>query len=355
MKIVTILGARPQFIKAGTVSREIKKHHDIEEIIVHTGQHFDKNMSDIFFEELKIPRPDFTLNVGSASHAKQTANIMIKFEDLCEKEKPDTTVVIGDVNSTVACVLVASKMGIKTAHIESGLRSFNKSMPEEINRIVTDHLSDLLFAPSKTAVSNLKREGLKNKTFLTGDVMYDAIIRNIKIAENKSNILSRLNLEKKGYYLATVHRPYNVDNKDKLKEIISAFSEVQEKIVLSVHPRLNKNIQRYMINLSENIIYSEPFSYLDFVVLEKYAKKIITDSGGIQKEAFFLKVPCITLRPETEWIETIELGANVLIKDRKKQNIINEIKKERQFSFSENVYGNGNASKKIINLLLGVL
>jgi len=350
-KIFIIVGARPNFIKLSPLISNIEFMKSFEISIIHTGQHYDAKMSKIFFDDLDMPSPDFFLNVGSNSHAKQTADIMIKFEELISFNKPDLIIVVGDVNSTIACALVASKLKVKIAHIESGLRSFNRTMPEEINRVVTDHISDILFAPSKSALENLRNEGLGKLTFYTGDIMYDSVLRNIKIAEKNLNILKELNIEEKKYYLTTLHRPYNVDDKKRLTEIISAFNCITSKIIFPVHPRTKKTLTKFDIKISDNVIITEPFGYLDFLLLEKKAKKIITDSGGIQKEAYFLKVPCITLRSETEWIETLETRANILITSRKKNKIVEEIEKERTVDFSKNIYGDGNSSKKIVKIL----
>lgn len=350
-KIYIIVGARPNFIKLSPLISNIEFMESFEISIIHTGQHYDEKMSSVFFDELNIPKPDFYLNVGSASHAKQTADIMIKFEELLIKKRPDLIIVVGDVNSTIACALVASKLEIKIAHIESGLRSFNRSMPEEINRIVTDHISDILFAPSASAVENLSNEGLGKLTYYTGDIMYDSVLRNIKFARKKSDILRQLNLIEKKYFLVTLHRPYNVDDKKQLSEIISAISNISDKIVFPVHPRTKNMLRKFDLKISDNIIISEPFGYLDFLMLQQKAKKIITDSGGIQKEAYFLKVPCITLRSETEWLETLGSGANVLITSRKKDKIVEEIKKERTIDFSKKIYGDGNSSEKMIKIL----
>lgn len=352
MKLLFVVGARPNFIKIAPLMTVAQRFPEITSLLVHTGQHYDARMSQVFFEELNIPQPDFNLNVGSASQARQTADIMVKFEELCLTEHPEAVVVIGDVNSTLAAALTAAKLGITIAHIEAGLRSFNRTMPEEINRVVADHLSDLLFAPSQTAMDNLYREGLADKAYFTGDVMYDALLRHLKIAESTSNILAQLNLAKKQYYFATLHRPYNVDQQDVLAEILAAYAQLDAPVVFSVHPRTIRNITTYQLTVAENILVHHPFGYLDCLLLEKYAKKIITDSGGMQKEAYFLRVPCITLRPETEWVETLAAGANVLIKNRRKEDIISTVRQESYCDFTEGIYGDGTASEKMIHLLL---
>lgn len=350
-KILFVAGARPNFIKLSPVLDTVMNFDELHPIVVHTGQHYDSNMSDIFFHDLKIPQPDYHFTITSTTHGRQTAEILSSLEELMEEIKPDCVVVIGDVTSTLAGALAAAKLNIKTAHIEAGLRSFNNEMPEEINRKVADHISTMLFAPSKTAMNNLAGEGLASSSFFTGDVMFDAVLRNKEIA-SASDVLDRLKLIPNEYYLATLHRPYNVDNMSQLLEIISAFAMLDKPILFPVHPRTSRQLVKYSVNVSDNIFFSEPLGYLDFLHLQAYAKKIITDSGGIQKEAYFLKVPCITLRSETEWIETVESGANILVKDRIKDNIIKAVGAECSSEFSDNFFGNGDASKKIIEILI---
>jgi len=325
MKIATIVGARPQFIKMAPVSKKLRKHFDL--IVVHTGQHYDYEMSGIFFEQLNIPEPDYYLGVGSGTHGYQTGEMLKKIEKVLIKEKPKLILVYGDTNSTLAGALAAVKLHIKVAHVEAGLRSFDKEMPEEINRVLTDHVSDYLFAPTKTAVKNLRNEGIRSGVYLTGDVMYDALLDSIKIARKNSKVLDRLGLKPKEYLLATVHRAENTDNQKNLENIIKAFIESDELIVFPAHPRTQKYLKAYglvkKIKNASNIILIPPMSYLDMLILEANAKKILTDSGGVQKEAYFLKVPCITLRERTEWVETVEDGWNVLV-GADKEKIINE-------------------------------
>jgi len=349
MKLFFVVGTRPNLIKLSPILNAVKSYPLLDIKVVHTSQHFDYNMSLVFFEELEMPQPNFFLETDNSSHAKQTASIMVSFEELCLKEKPDGVVVFGDVNSTLAAALVAAKLNIFSFHIESGLRSFNRTMPEEINRLVTDHICNMLYAPSQTAMLNLKNEGLTGKALFTGDIMYDAVKRNIVLAESKSVILKTLDLIPNEYFITTLHRPYNVDNEDVLKDIIAAFSEVKEKIVFAVHPRTYKNISQFGIKLPLNIITTEPLGYFDFLQLQKNAKKIITDSGGIQKEAFFIHKPCITLRPETEWVETVQCKANILVKSRKKDEIIKAIFEKQEADFSKNIYGDGNSSALILD------
>ena len=314
MKIVSIIGARPQFIKCGPVSRELRKF--ATEILVHTGQHYDANMSDVFFRDLNIPKPDYNLEVGSASHAQQTAEMLKKIEEVILREQPEYVVVYGDTNSTLAGAMVAAKLHIKVVHIEAGLRSFNRRMPEEINRIVTDHLSSFLFCPTKTAVKYLHQEGVKEGVFLVGDVMYDALFEHLDVAQRTSTILKQLGLKSKEFLLATMHRAENTDNPQNLKNIIQAFlnlANAGHKIVFPAHPRTRKYLSNFGETWPSNILTIEPVSYIDMLLLESEARTILTDSGGVQKEAHWLGVPCVTFREETEWIETVQSGWNSLV------------------------------------------
>lgn len=352
MKIVTIVGARPQFVKAAPVSKTLRKDH--RELILHTGQHYDENMSRIFFDELEIPRPDKNLEIGSNSHARQTAAILVGVENYLQQEKPDLVIVYGDTNSTLAGTVAASKLCIKIAHIEAGLRSFNRTMPEEINRIVADRLSDVLFCPTETAVINLKKEGMTGRVFNVGDVMFDAALNFAPMADAKSKILDRLGIAPKRYALMTLHRAENTDDVEKLTAIVDAVVESEKTIVFPVHPRTRKYLAEYSLsdklNQAEHIILTEPVSFLDMICLEKNAKQILTDSGGVQKEAYFYKIPCITLRAETEWVETVNDGWNCLVgADREKIS-------EAILNFSPNTpqkghYGDGTASGKIVTTL----
>lgn len=351
MKIASIVGARPEFVQLAPLSEELKKEH--KEIIIHTGQHYDIEMSKLFFNELNISKPNYNLKVGSGGHGYQTGEMIKRIEDVLINERPDLVMVRGDTNSTLAGALAAVKLHIVTAHVEAGMRSFNRKMPEEINRVLTDHCSDLLFASTETAVVNLQNEGIVRGVYNVGDVMFDALLRNKKIAENKSNILQKLGLTKKEYCVLTIHRQENTDNKKILKNIFDALISSEKQIIFPVHPRTKKYLKEYdlwnIVNES-NIKVIKPLGYLDFIKLVSCSKKVLTDSGGLQKEAYFLTVPCITLREETEWVETVKDGWNVVVGyDRAK--ILDAI-----FNFSpdgdqHNYFGNGDAAKKIVDIL----
>ncbi len=348
MKILTVVGVRPQFVKAAAVSRILRETHT--EVLLHTGQHYDERLSEVFFRELGIPEPDYNLEVGSAGHSAQTGEMLIRMEPILEKEKPDWALVYGDTNSTLAGVLVASKMHIPVAHVEAGLRSFNREMPEEINRVLTDHVSQLLFCPAQKAVENLKLEGVTSGVHVVGDVMYDAVLRHSDAAEKKSSILSSLDLKPKRYLLATVHRASNVDDTDTLLNILETFAMLGETVVFPVHPRTRKAIQAAGFSLAENIKLVEPVGYLDMLWLEKNARMILTDSGGVQKEAYWFGTPCVTLREETEWVETVEAGWNVVV-GVKRERILNAVRSFAAPSARPNLFGDGDASQKIVHLL----
>lgn len=313
MKIVSIVGARPQFIKCAPLSRELRKKN--EEKIIHTGQHYDTVMSRIFFDELDIPLPDYNLGIGSCPHGEQTGKMLIEIEKILFSEKPQLVLLYGDTNSTIAGALAASKLGIYVAHVEAGLRSFDRSMPEEINRVLTDHISDILFCPTQVAVSNLKNEGITTGIYLVGDVMQDGLAMYSAIAEKSSNILKKLKLNINDYFVVTIHRPGNTDNKENLRNIIEALERLGIKIVFPVHPRTEKYLKEYGFweNMPPNVIVTKPLGYLDMLHLMNNANKILTDSGGIQKEAYMLGKPCVTLRKNTEWTETVDAGWNVLV------------------------------------------
>ncbi len=355
MKVATIVGARPQFIKMAPVSKELRKK--FKEIIIHTGQHYDYEMNEIFFKELNIPKPDYNLGVGSGTHGYQTGEMLKKIEKVLIQERPDIVLVYGDTNSTLAGALAAVKLHIPVAHVEAGLRSFDRRMPEEINRVLTDHASDILFAPTETAVRNLENEGIKRGVYLVGDVMVDALLQNIEVAEMESKILEKLEIKKKEYLLVTVHRAENTDNREKLKSIVEALIESNEKIVFPAHLRTVKALKKFnlysLLESSNNIKLINPVGYIDILILEKYARKILTDSGGVQKEAYILKVPCITLRETTEWVETVQDGWNILVGSDKEK-----IKKAiKTFEPSEKThkqrFGDGKSAKRIVQVLQG--
>jgi UDP-GlcNAc3NAcA epimerase len=380
MKIVTIVGARPQFIKAGAISRAIQEFNrrsqirryekkQIQGILVHTGQHYDYLMDKVFFEELELPKPDYHLGVGSGSHAKQTGTMLERIEPILQKENPKVILVYGDTNSTLAGALVAAKLNIPVAHVEAGLRSYNQNMPEEINRLLTDHLSTLLFCPTDQAVRNLSKEGVKDGSRRivknVGDVMYDSILYYSKLAEKKSLILKDLNLFTAktlnskpiihSYYLATLHRAENTDDCKKLKSIFEALNEIGGKnpVILPLHPRTKKMMKVYrLLSEFENIRFIDPVSYLNMLQLEKNAQAILTDSGGVQKEAYWLRVPCFTLREETEWVETVEDGWNVLVGMEPKKIVEGLSHLEKKKSPLKEIFGDGKASEKIVRNLM---
>ena len=373
MKIITVVGARPQIIKAAAISRAIENNFpQIEEIILHTGQHYDQNMSEVFFEELNIPKPTINLNVGSSSHGKQTAKMIEQIEDVLVQYKPNAIVVYGDTNSTLASAVAASKIHVPIVHIEAGLRSFNKKMPEEINRIMCDHASTLLFSPTQTGYQNLINEGFSKtiskkatadcpNIYHCGDVMYDNSIHFSKLSEQKSSILSDLGIENNPFILATVHRNDNTDDPQKLNEIFSSFLKLTEgnniQLILPLHPRtmkmketlLNETVKEQLRN-SSLIKIIPPASFLDIISLEKNASLIITDSGGVQKEAYFFKKPCIILRPQTEWVEIVD-AKSAVIADTNQEKILNAV---NNYLHNENlafppVFGDGKAAEFILN------
>ena len=349
MKIITIVGARPQFVKAAVVSRAFKKSDNINEILVHTGQHFDTNMSDIFFSELEISAPHYNLGIGGGTHGQNTGRMLEKIEEVILQEKPDWLLVYGDTDSTLAGVLAASKLHIPVAHVEAGLRSFNRLMPEEINRVVTDHVSSFLFAPTETAVQNLKKEGLAaQKIKLTGDVMYDAALYYGKKAYRESTILNKLKLTPKQYILATIHRAENTNSAERLQEILICFSKASLPIVWPIHPRTHQNLIKFGLDLPEGLHLIDPVGYLDMVMLERNSKLIATDSGGIQKEAFFHCVPCLTLRTETEWVELVDAGVNQLTLTPTADDFDFSPSQE---SFKIPLYGTGDSASEIAQYL----
>jgi UDP-GlcNAc3NAcA epimerase len=331
MKIISVVGARPQFIKLSALSKELRKRH--QEIILHTGQHYDDGLSEIFFSELSIPEPDYNLGIGSAEHGEQTGRMLKGIEEVLLLDKPDLVIVYGDTNSTLAGALATVKQKIPVAHVEAGLRSFKKSMPEEINRILTDHVSSLLFCPTNTSVQNLRKEGITKGVYLVGDVMYDSLREHIKRAEKVSAIMRKLNLSKKDFYLVTIHRAENTDLRENLKKIVQILAELDKKTIFPIHPRTKKSLSEFSLldkmESKGHLLLIDPVSYLDMLVLEKNARCVLTDSGGVQKEAFFLNTPCLTLREETEWVETLKNGRNSLvgISLKKAQTTIEKFKK----------------------------
>ena len=360
MKIITVIGARPQFIKAAVVSHAIKKLNSdsLNDVIVHTGQHFDKNMSQIFFDQLQIPRPSYNLNISGGLHGKMTAEMLIGIEKILITEKPNWVLVYGDTNSTLAGALAAVKLHIPVIHIESGLRSFNMKMPEEINRMLVDRISDVHFCTSNVAVQHLKAEGIKNKVYNVGDVMYDALLFHRSKIDDKSDKVSYDNLlgGKKSYILITCHRAENTDNQDRLGNILKALESIAKEIavIFPLHPRTKKLIQEYgFSHYLKNIIVTDPLSYKEMLWLQKNAKSIITDSGGMQKEAYFLKVPCVTIREETEWLETVDSGANVIVGVSVEKIIKNALNPAVSLSnFEHKIYGSGDAGIKIVDKII---
>jgi UDP-GlcNAc3NAcA epimerase len=362
MKVVTVIGARPQFIKAAAVSRAILSggSGSLHEVIVHTGQHFDDQMSGIFFREMHLPAPAYELGIGGLSHGAMTGRMLEEIEKVFVAERPDSVLVYGDTNSTLAGALAAAKLRIPVAHIEAGLRSFNRAMPEEVNRVLTDHVSEILFAPTRTAVNNLLHEGCRAETIeMVGDVMYDATLLFAKLAEERSDILSALQAAPQSYVLATVHRAENTDDPARLGAIFDALSTLASEVpvVLPLHPRTRGALQKLGRNVSRPGLHViEPVGFLDMVKLERNARLIVTDSGGVQKEAYFHRVPCVTLRDETEWVELVEAGVNRLVPPADAEAVLLGIramlKTAPDFRRETELYGDGTAANKIVRKLL---
>jgi len=368
IKIVTIIGARPQFIKAATVSKALSQNGNMIEITVHTGQHHDENMSEVFFRDLEIRKPDYNLGIGGGSHGQNTGRMIEKIETVLKDEKPDWVLVYGDTDSSLAGALASAKLHIPIAHVEAGLRSFNRRMPEEINRILVDQLSTILFCPTETAIQNLKKEGFPHRlgtntwqeVVKVGDVMYDASLFYASKSDEKSRVMKILKLKPKNFVLATIHREENTDDLARLTGIMDAFKLISREIpvILPMHPRTKKKMgiasNSKERNLGRNYDYLsiiEPVSYLDMVMLEKNAKLIITDSGGVQKEAYFYGIPCVTVRNETEWVELVEIGAN-LIAGTSKEAIIKAFGEMKDKNIEiKKLYGNGDSAQKIIKIL----
>ena len=358
MKIVTIIGARPQFMKAAAVSRVLRREH--QELFVHTGQHYDSNMSDIFFEELHMPTPDYQLRAGSGSHATQTADMLVGVEDVLQKEKPDAVIVYGDTNSTLAGALAAAKLLIPVIHVEAGLRSYNKMMPEEQNRVLTDHLSDFLFCPTDNAVEHLKKEGITQNVYQVGDVMCDALLYYAKNMEQygKDYFTGRLKglygsaSKLSQWYLVTIHRAENTDTIEKLREILSALETLSAPVVFPVHPRIKPMVRELArCKKYHHIFFTEPVGYLDMLFFTKNAIKVITDSGGLQKEAYILNTDCVTIRDQTEWIETLEGNHNILCSPKQEDIVEKVCHTKISGTWKSEIYGDGHAAEKICAVL----
>lgn len=351
MKILSVVGVRPQFVKLFPVSRALRRRHH-REIVVHTGQHYDYLMSKVFHDELGLPEPDHHLEVGSGSHAEQTGRIMIGLETIATHESPDLLMVFGDTNSTIAAALVGAKLGVPVAHVESGLRSFNRSMPEEINRVVTDHVSDWLFCPTEAAVRNLAAEGITRGVSLSGDVMLDAALHFSDKADLRSATLRPLGLREGEFILATIHRASNTASAESLQILLDSFAAIGETIVFPIHPRTRQLVREHDLVLPDNVRAIAPVGYLDMLALEQHARIVLTDSGGVQKEAYFFGVPCITLRHETEWVELVDAGWNqVAGVDRAK--IVDAVKHWRPSGPRPPFYGTGHAGEFIATALDG--
>ena len=350
MNVVSVVGARPQFIKAFAVSRELRPAHN--EILVHTGQHYDEEMSDVFFDELGMPEPDYNLGVGSDSHGRQTATMLEGIEEIIETEEPELVLLYGDTNSTLAGAIAASKIEPLVAHVEAGLRSYNREMPEEINRVLTDHASDFLFAPSESAAETLAGEGITDGVHVVGDVMYDAILWARDVAQRESDVLERLELEPGEFILSTVHRAGNTDDCERLEAIVEGLSNAPLPVVLPIHPRTENRLKEYGLweRATDIITIVDPVGYLDFVRLLDASARVATDSGGVQKEAFYLDTPCVTMREETEWIETVECGWNVLVGADREQ-IVEALQAEQETKAQATPYGDGTAAEAIVEVL----
>jgi len=360
MRVLTVVGARPQFVKAAVVSRALRASGRHEEVLVHTGQHYDSNMSQVFFEELGIPEPDHHLGVGSSSHGDQTGRMLIAIEPVIVAAEPDVVLVYGDTNSTLAGALAAAKLHVPVAHVEAGLRSFNRRMPEEVNRVLTDHLSDLLFTPTATATANLLREGVDTtKVFEVGDVMYDASLYYARQARDRDPLRALGSQPAGGYVLATIHRAENTDAPDRLEGILEGLAATAEDlpVVLPLHPRTRRAIERQGLErLLTRLVALEPVGYLDMLALEARARAIVTDSGGVQKEAYFLRVPCVTVRDETEWTETVAAGWNRLVTPLSAAALRDAVRDALNAvpDDAPPFYGGGDAARRIVEALEGM-
>lgn len=348
MKILSIVGARPEFIQSAPVSKALRTRH--QEILVHTGQHYDYMMSQTFFDQLGIPAPDYNLGVGSGPHGQQTGEILVRLEEVLDKEQPDLVIVRGDTNSTLAGALAASKMHIPCAHIEAGERSFDRRMPEEINRLVADVVADLHLCASHNAVTNLANEGIRNSVYWVGDVMYDAFRTNRPIAREDSRILKQLELEPRLYALVTIHRSGTTDDPQRLGQVVAALNQIEERVIFPVHPRTQKALEAIDAHFGPHVHRIEPLGYFDMLVLEENARLIATDSGGVQREAYFAGVPCLTLRDETEWIETVQAGWNRLV-GTQPERILAEWRTFTPPADHPNIFGDGHAAEHIADIL----
>jgi UDP-N-acetylglucosamine 2-epimerase (non-hydrolysing)/UDP-GlcNAc3NAcA epimerase len=362
LRLLTVVGARPQFIKAATVSRALaafnRSHAPvaIEELIVHTGQHYDRNMSNIFFDELEIPPPLVSLEVGSGTHGAQTGAMLERIEGVLIEERPDRVLVYGDTNSTLAATLAAVKLHIPVAHVEAGLRAYNRLIPEEINRVVADGLCDILLCPTETAVRNLAAESLTRGVYKVGDVMYDSVLFNTALAAKSNSVVRRLGLKPKSFYLSTIHRAENTDDRQRLESILAALVRIETPIVLPLHPRTRDILGPALAEIGGKVRVVEPVSYLEMLMLERNARIILTDSGGVQKEAYWCGVPCITMRDETEWVELVEAGCNrvVGVETEAILNAVADIESQGATlpaNCPRNLYGDGRSADKIVEIL----
>ena len=349
MKVVTVVGARPQFIKAGALSAHLRPHH--REILVHTGQHYDYAMSELFFEELALAPPDYHLGVGSGAHGAQTGAMLAAVEDVLQKERPDAVIVYGDTNSTLAGSLAGVKLRVPVAHVEAGLRSFNRAMPEEINRVVADHVATWLFAPSASAAEQLGREGITAGVHVVGDIMLDALRVHRDSALARSRALERLGLRPRGYYVATMHRAENVDDADILRGLLEAMSRLDLPVVLPLHPRTRERMRQFGLGPGPAVQIVEPVGYLDMLALQAQAACVLTDSGGVQKEAYYLRVPCVTMRRETEWTETAATGWNAVAGTDPQRIVAAVAGRARDDTPHPPLYGDGLAARRIVEVL----
>lgn len=349
MKVLSIVGARPQFVKEAVVQHEIKKHKSIKEILVHTGQHYDGNMSGVFFDVLNMKKPDYNLGISSSNHGEMTGKMIIELEKIMIKEEPDIVLLYGDTNSTLAGAIAASKLKIKIAHVEAGLRQKPKNMPEEINRVLTDRISQYLFAPSELAINNLEREGIIEGIYNTGDVMYDIFLK-MKPKFDYS-LMESLKLKKNNYIIMTLHRDFNVDTPDKLKKILTGVNKISKeiKVILPMHPRTQKRIKGFAFeDLTSNITIIEPIDYLKLMGLTQNCYMVITDSGGYQKESYFSKKQAIVIMPDTSWMELVDFGFNTLTKE---YEIYDKVINRKEVEYIKNIYGDGKAAEKIVKIL----